>query len=102
MRRKPPQAIWGGTREGAGRKPLGEKKRVHRSVTIDPDVYEPLKLDVESLQAQKLKAKASDVLNCRLRRDYRRKPDHLISEDLEEANRAKLQALDKPTRRAAK
>lgn len=98
MKAKSAQATWGGARKKAGRKPLGAQRRVHRSVTIDPDIYQCLILDSENLQAQELKVKVSDVLNCRLRRDYRREPDHLIPEDLDRAKREKQKALKKSIR----
>ena len=99
MKRKLAQDSWGGARKGAGRKPLEEKKRIHRSVTIDPDIYQLLTSDVQALQAQGLKAKVSDVLNCRLRRNYKREPDNLILEDLEWAKREKQQDRKKLTHR---
>jgi len=98
VRRKTPEIVWGGERKGAGRKPLGDNKRIHRSVTIDPDIYQLLASDVEALQAQGLKVKVSDVLNCRLRRDYNQ-TNHLNPEDLEEAKRNKEQHLKKTARR---
>ena len=90
---------WGGSRNGAGRKPLGDRKRVHRSVTIDPDLYQCLALDAKTLQAQGLKVKVSDVLNLRLRRDYNHASGSLGPEDLEWANRVKQQAFKKLPRR---
>jgi len=90
-------ATWGGARKKAGRKPLREKKRVHRSVTIDPDIYQHLVLDAEGLEAQGLRVKVSDVLNCRLRRNYKDEPNHLTSQDLEEAKRERQQVFKKPT-----
>ena len=99
MRRKSTQTNWGGARKKAGRRPLGEQKRVHRSVTIDPDIYESLLLDSEALQAQGLNLKVSDVLNCRLRRDYKREPNHLTPEDLDRAKHEKQKSLNKSSRR---
>jgi len=91
------KATWGGARKKAGRKPLGQQKRVHRSVTIDPDIYQCLASDAQTLQAQGLKVKISDVLNCRLREDYKRKPDSLFLKDLEWAKRERQKALKKLT-----
>lgn len=99
MTRKSARAAWGGNRNGAGRKPLGERKRVHRSVTIDPDIYQRLALDAKTLQTQGLKVKVSDVLNLRLRRDYNHASGNLGPEDLEWAKRVKQQAFKKLSRR---
>ena len=99
MARKSAEASWGGKRKRAGRKPLGERKRVHRSVTIDPDIYQCLILDTEVLQAKGLKAKVSDVLNCRLRKAYKQEPNNLIPADLDWARREKQETIKKITRR---
>jgi hypothetical protein len=96
---KSTQTTWGGARKRAGRKPLGEQKRVHRSITIDPDIYQCLILDSENLQAQGTKVKISDVLNCRLRRDYKREPGQLIPDDLARSKREKQKTFKKPTSR---
>lgn len=99
MKSKSGEATWGGERKGAGRKPLGERKRVHRSVTIDPDIYQRLSSETGILQSQGFKVKISDVLNCRLRRDYKHKSGNLIPEDLEWARQEKQQALKRRSRR---
>ena len=66
---------------------------MHRSVTLDPDIYQRLKSEVEFLQVLGLQAKVSDVLNCRLLKDYTREPRNLILEDLDWAKREKQEAV---------
>lgn len=58
--------IWGGKREGAGRKPASSKgNRARVTVTLDPDLIEKLKLE-ESM---------SEVVNLALHEWYRRQKE---------------------------